>query len=293
MSCDPIGERGGLNLYGMVNNDPVGNWDYLGLRLPVPLTGETFDYLGIKGEGMLSAHYYVYRNEKFYKNIADRGRKRGLTGKALSEYVDWARQVYPPKGVGPDSDSGASLKVKELINEINRITDDGVGNCKGKKQYYVISVIRNKKGELASGSTSTIYDSLQNLDPDNVYAFGHGAIRRNSDLSLASNDLRGTFQWTKDNLKTHHSSVNLGDNIPMYLLERAGFNPNNISSCYLSPPVRNEYPGGVSRITTSAVDMPRVYKILEAYKKQAISAREQCKCAKEIKVHIHEGLNHL
>jgi RHS repeat-associated protein len=31
MSCDPIGERGGLNLYGMVGNNPVGNWDYLGL----------------------------------------------------------------------------------------------------------------------------------------------------------------------------------------------------------------------------------------------------------------------
>ncbi len=30
---DPIGERGGLNLYGMVGNDAVGRWDYLGLYL--------------------------------------------------------------------------------------------------------------------------------------------------------------------------------------------------------------------------------------------------------------------
>jgi RHS repeat-associated protein len=30
ISQDPIGERGGLNLYGMVNNNPVGNWDHLG-----------------------------------------------------------------------------------------------------------------------------------------------------------------------------------------------------------------------------------------------------------------------
>jgi len=28
---DPIGETGGLNLYGMVNNNPVNKWDYLGL----------------------------------------------------------------------------------------------------------------------------------------------------------------------------------------------------------------------------------------------------------------------
>jgi len=30
-SRDPIGERGGVNLYGMVRNDTVGRWDYLGL----------------------------------------------------------------------------------------------------------------------------------------------------------------------------------------------------------------------------------------------------------------------
>ncbi len=30
-SRDPIGERGGLNLYGMVGNDPISRWDYLGL----------------------------------------------------------------------------------------------------------------------------------------------------------------------------------------------------------------------------------------------------------------------
>ena len=28
---DPFGERGGLNLYGMVGNSPVNYWDYLGL----------------------------------------------------------------------------------------------------------------------------------------------------------------------------------------------------------------------------------------------------------------------
>jgi len=30
---DPIKERGGLNLYGMVNNDLVNHWDYLGLQI--------------------------------------------------------------------------------------------------------------------------------------------------------------------------------------------------------------------------------------------------------------------
>ena len=32
LNRDPIGELGGLNLYGMVGNDAVNTWDYLGLR---------------------------------------------------------------------------------------------------------------------------------------------------------------------------------------------------------------------------------------------------------------------
>jgi hypothetical protein len=35
LSRDPIGERGGINLYGMVRNDPVNKWDYLGLWNPI------------------------------------------------------------------------------------------------------------------------------------------------------------------------------------------------------------------------------------------------------------------
>ena len=31
LSRDPIGEEGGLNLYGFVGNDGVNRWDYLGL----------------------------------------------------------------------------------------------------------------------------------------------------------------------------------------------------------------------------------------------------------------------
>jgi len=42
-SRDPIGERGGLNLYGFVGNDGVGGWDYLGL--------ETVEWLSIATVG--------------------------------------------------------------------------------------------------------------------------------------------------------------------------------------------------------------------------------------------------
>jgi RHS repeat-associated protein len=43
-SRDPIGEYGGLNLYGMVVNDPVNLWDYLGLNSGNPFdSGLTFE----------------------------------------------------------------------------------------------------------------------------------------------------------------------------------------------------------------------------------------------------------
>jgi hypothetical protein len=31
LSRDPIGENGGINLYGMVGNNPINQWDYLGM----------------------------------------------------------------------------------------------------------------------------------------------------------------------------------------------------------------------------------------------------------------------
>lgn len=39
-SRDPIGERGGINLYGMVGNDAVGRWDYMGLAIILPVGDE-------------------------------------------------------------------------------------------------------------------------------------------------------------------------------------------------------------------------------------------------------------
>ncbi len=42
VSKDPIGERGGVNLYGMVGNDAVNRWDRLGLASPSPGIGSQF-----------------------------------------------------------------------------------------------------------------------------------------------------------------------------------------------------------------------------------------------------------
>ncbi|WP_461786356.1 RHS repeat domain-containing protein [Prosthecobacter sp.] len=42
LSRDPIGEQGGINLYGMVGNDPVNKWDYLGLAPPMYMPPDNF-----------------------------------------------------------------------------------------------------------------------------------------------------------------------------------------------------------------------------------------------------------
>jgi uncharacterized protein RhaS with RHS repeats len=40
LNRDPIEEKGGYNLYAMVGNDPVNNWDELGLGNPLAVSGK-------------------------------------------------------------------------------------------------------------------------------------------------------------------------------------------------------------------------------------------------------------
>jgi hypothetical protein len=57
LSRDPIGERGGINLYGMVGNNPVNWWDYLGLSDFEHINGGMQDgggmdlYMGLRNKG--------------------------------------------------------------------------------------------------------------------------------------------------------------------------------------------------------------------------------------------------
>lgn len=51
-SRDPIGERGGLNLYGFVGNDGVNGWDYLGLAISFPSTGGLGDLVKPPSDGL-------------------------------------------------------------------------------------------------------------------------------------------------------------------------------------------------------------------------------------------------
>ncbi len=56
---DPIGERGGINLYGMVGNDAVNRWDYLGLEIDSS-TFPSYDHFSRRFPNLIEGAKSVY-----------------------------------------------------------------------------------------------------------------------------------------------------------------------------------------------------------------------------------------
>jgi hypothetical protein len=75
ISRDPIEEKGGLNLYGFVNNDPVNKWDLWGMKnrmffiiIPYVASFESF-YFPYKGEVNLSFLHTTWYEIRFPKMV--------------------------------------------------------------------------------------------------------------------------------------------------------------------------------------------------------------------------------
>ena len=64
-SRDPIGERGGINLYGVVGNDPENAGDILGMINPIPVKD-------LKDEGGCKAIVYVGHTDDVRRALQDR-----------------------------------------------------------------------------------------------------------------------------------------------------------------------------------------------------------------------------
>ena len=80
ISKDPIGEKGGINLYGFVSNDPINTWEYLGsLGIPAsktPLQNGRDDFVDhyFNGHGTdfdLVAHGYESKLESAISGQVD------------------------------------------------------------------------------------------------------------------------------------------------------------------------------------------------------------------------------
>jgi RHS repeat-associated protein len=76
-SRDPIGERGGLNLYGMVGNDPVNRWDYLGLMVTATydISRQRFEASSDTGEKITCKKNQCScgDNDEDHTDLADKG----------------------------------------------------------------------------------------------------------------------------------------------------------------------------------------------------------------------------
>ena len=70
LNRDSIGERGGVNLYGMVGNDPVNHWDYLGMKIKG---------LKIRWDGSQSLGHN-FPNEPWFDLPQSKGKLGGFSG---------------------------------------------------------------------------------------------------------------------------------------------------------------------------------------------------------------------
>lgn len=128
LSRDPMQEEGGLNLYGMVENDPVNRWDLLGM-LPDDRFFTIFDLLtrveqacrrcspDISDDAAelkeIMTNYVAKRNRALRDLIKDVQKNAG----ALKQFVD--------DGILPNTNTGASTAIN-AIAAANDIIDNGV-----------------------------------------------------------------------------------------------------------------------------------------------------------------------
>ncbi len=107
-SRDPIGEEGGVNLYGFVSNDPVCNWDYLGQKGAIE-----FD-VGVEGTVLYSL--------TCEKNIG--------TGAEIECPPDIGFEVSAKSDFfapGPNAQQIAELDA--LLKLVNKATEKGKTHC--------------------------------------------------------------------------------------------------------------------------------------------------------------------
>ena len=115
LNRDPIGERGGMNLYGFCYNDGVDKWDLLGLQLPSGGPASSMNPLAL-------AQYYSTL-------VAEYGISKALQRKLLEEGIKLTvRQIV--KHI-EDSGDAAAIKIlldKSVADALEKTTSEGVTN---------------------------------------------------------------------------------------------------------------------------------------------------------------------
>jgi len=195
-SRDPIGERGGINLYGFVGNDGVNKWDILG---NVSYTPKSVRIRGKNGEGSFHGDYareeVDYGSSKLaaiaiigYDDVGGCPNSRIITASGLA--------VFPSKGKEGDrnewldenpitwGDTNAGLKVTATANKIdvtpeeNPVYETYKHIVKEGHSFHIGLRVVYKSG---SEATITVVVSVlasidENARPDGNGIFDWGAV---------------------------------------------------------------------------------------------------------------------
>ncbi|MEZ5327068.1 MAG: RHS repeat-associated core domain-containing protein [Verrucomicrobiales bacterium] len=106
LSPDPIGEAGGLNLYGYVGGDPINLLDVLGLNpgdpfdCPDQAAADALDYLKNEGSDKIERGGHIYKD----KDGKYRATEPAAGGKPGSRTIDYDKVNKPPNGTPPVAD---------------------------------------------------------------------------------------------------------------------------------------------------------------------------------------------
>ena len=126
-SRDPIGESGGINVYGFLVNAPINHIDTLGLDLisPCPID-KTLKNYNIKGYKIDQVEIDVETNsgaiqvQKWFRYSGNPAAVNGLAGEIVSRLIKYPNQFYlPPAKNSAVSSSQLKKHVQERIKFIN------------------------------------------------------------------------------------------------------------------------------------------------------------------------------
>ena len=146
-SRDPIGEKGGENLYGFVENDGVNRWDVLGLKQSAPKDCSCCDQKKIvdQGKGSMDMLYAVLR-----LTINQKGIELGLFGPSCKKCAKKIAILFTPLPKCWD----CRVEVKRMFKHVFQ-WDHAVlvcqaldKQCKRTGKQYIYDIWNNKKGGL-------------------------------------------------------------------------------------------------------------------------------------------------
>ena len=127
LSRDPIGERGGLNLYGFVGNDPVNRWDLLGLNNSVSSPWTVTDATTGMMDGTPSGNrLYCPDNGEVIGEIQIRV---GIDA-SITENLQRSVPILPPGSPDPSHPSYLSVRIEASAKITNRKAFERCCGCK-------------------------------------------------------------------------------------------------------------------------------------------------------------------